>query len=51
MVRKRIAIASHISEDDDYPGEDKTSPAISTSVAEREILRAPEQYLWVQSSF
>ena len=36
----------------DYPGEDKQIAAgYINKVIEREILRAPEQYLWVHRRF
>lgn len=55
MVRKldRRGYSLHISEVmNDYPGEDKQIAAgYINKVIEREILRAPEQYLWVHRRF
>nr|HDI1660065.1 kdo(2)-lipid IV(A) palmitoleoyltransferase [Klebsiella pneumoniae] len=55
MVRKldRQGYSLHISEVmNDYPGEDKQIAAgYINKVIEREILRAPEQYLWVHRRF
>lgn len=55
MVRKldRKGYSLHISEVmNDYPGEDKQIAAsYINKVIEREILRAPEQYLWVHRRF
>ncbi|MCY3117310.1 kdo(2)-lipid IV(A) palmitoleoyltransferase, partial [Acinetobacter baumannii] len=55
MGRKldRRGYSLHISEVmNDYPGEDKQIAAgYINKVIEREILRAPEQYLWVHRRF
>jgi KDO2-lipid IV(A) palmitoleoyltransferase len=55
MVRKadRRGYSLHISDVmSDYPGEDKQDAAsYINKVIEKEILRAPEQYLWVHRRF